>query len=197
LFFSRLERFLAMNRESYFWLHDVKWPLIALMTYLLAAGGACLIGRRLSRSFAGITWRPRDYTCYWVGAAICCGSFAGANIAYRWIFVVLTLPLLLRLASAPQPHVAIWSRLTLGAIALSLLAPLHVDRELFLIIQFANWSCILLLIVGCAAMRTAVSRAPVLRPLADYPGFAPVSAETVGERKYASVGGDPEYARRR
>ena len=126
---------------------------MALATYALLASGAYAFGRRLARYFGSAGFSPRDLALYWIGAAICCGSFVGANIAYRWIFVLLTLPLLFQSAQAGDRHVATWGRLALVAIAVSLAVPLNAHRNAFLIAQVANWSCILLLVVGGAALQ--------------------------------------------
>jgi hypothetical protein len=171
LFFVRLERFFELDREAYVWLANAKWPLIALITYGISAVVAFGVGIRFSGAFASVRWPRRECAYFWVGAAMCCGSFAGANIAYRWIFVLLSIPLLLRGINVADRSVAMWSRLTLAAVSFSLLAPLHANRGMFLLVQFANWSCILLLIVGCAALRyaprsgrVAVEPIPPVRP---------------------------------
>lgn len=153
--FIRLERYLAMDRESYVWLADARWPLIAVITYAVLALVALALGRHFAPRFAALAWRARDCCFFWVGASICCGSFAGANFAYRWIFVLLTIPLLLQAARASSWPVAWWGRLTLAAIILSLFAPMNPNRGSFLIVQGANWSCILLLIAGGAALLTS------------------------------------------
>lgn len=181
LFFVRLERFLELDRAAYVWLLDARWPLIAVITYAFAAMAAVSVGLRMGPRFAPVRWRAQDCTWYWVGASICCGSFVGANLAYRWIFVLLAVPLLIRAAGVPDRVVATWSRLTLVAIAMSLLAPLRADRVLFLATQFANWSCILLLIAGCAALRRAVTLDFLVRtPAPVCPARNPAHALTFG-----------------
>jgi hypothetical protein len=50
---------------------------------------------------------------------------------------------------------ALWSRITVAAVAVSLALPLQASPPLFLVKQLANWACILLLIVGCAALRSS------------------------------------------
>jgi len=152
-FFLRLDRYLSGDRATYTWVADTPWNLVALGTYALLGVAAYLVGRRLARTFGAAGFSHREVALYWIGAAICCGSFAGANIAYRWIFVLLTLPLLLQSARAEDRRVATWGRLAVVAIAVSLAVPLNAHRHAFLIAQFANWSCILLLIVGGAALQ--------------------------------------------
>jgi len=152
-FFLRLERYLSGDRATYTWVADTPWNLVAVATYALLAVGAYVFGRRLARNFGAAGLPPRDVALYWIGAAICCGSFVGANIAYRWVFVLLTLPLLLQAARVGDRRVASWGRLALVAIAVSLAIPLNAHRNAFLIAQFANWTSILLLIVGGAALQ--------------------------------------------
>lgn len=152
-FFLRVERFLASDRESYVWIAGARWSLIAVVTYAMLALAAYAIGRRLSARFATVRFAARDVALYWIGAAICAGSFAGANIAYRWIFALLAVPLLLRAARSGDSRVEWWARLTLAGLALSLGAPLSADRFAFLVTQMANWSCILSLIAGGAALQ--------------------------------------------
>lgn len=155
-FFARVERFVE-SREAYRWLADTNWQIVAVLTYAFTGAVAFALGTKLSKQFASIDWEPRECAYFWIGAAICCGSFAGANIAYRWIFVLLTIPLLARAAFAPVGAVVLWSRLALAAIAMSLAAPLHAHRGMFIVTQFANWTGILLLIAGCAAMRNSAN----------------------------------------
>lgn len=152
VFFVRLVRFFELNGASDLLL-NINWPLVAVLTYGVTAAAAFVVGTRLSRRFALVSWQARESSLFWIGAAICCGSFLGANLAYRWIFVLLTIPLLSQSIRASDRAVAIWARLTLLTIGISLIAPLNAHREIFLITQFANWSCILLLIAGCAALR--------------------------------------------
>ncbi len=159
-FFERVGRFVD-RREAYSWLWNTRWELVAVLTYAVTGGLAFAAGNMRSRRFNSTVVEPRDYAYYWIGAAICCGSFAGANYAYRWIFLLLTIPLLGRLASSDVRAVALWSRVTLIAIVVSLVAPLQGHPGVFLVTQFANWTCIHLLIAGCAAMR--ISANPFLR----------------------------------
>jgi hypothetical protein len=180
VFFIRLERYLGLDRDAYVWLADARWPLIALITYAVLAAAALVVGRRLMSHFAAVAWRPRECACFWVGAAICCGSFAGANFAYRWIFVLFTVPLLLQAARAPAGVVAWWARLTLCALVVSLFAPMNPYRGTFLLVQAANWSCILLLVTGAAALLTTAyprvrtdSRRPQSAPATSNPETVP------------------------
>ena len=152
-FFLRLDRYLSGDRSTYTWVADTPWNLVALGTYALLGIVAYIVGRRLAPTFGAVGFSHRDLALYWIGAAICCGSFAGANIAYRWIFVLLTLPLLFQATRTADRRVATWGRLAVAAIAISLAIPLNADRHAFLLAQFANWSCILLLIVGGAALQ--------------------------------------------
>ncbi len=168
-FFVRLERFLSGDRATYVWAADTPWNLVAVTTYALLVAGAYLLGRRWAGAFATAGFAPRDTALYWIGAAICCGSFAGANIAYRWIFVLLTLPLLLHAARQADRRVARWARLALVAIAVSLAIPLNAHRNAFLVAQLANWSCILLLIAGGAALQRTAFPAVRVAPGVDRP----------------------------
>jgi len=164
-FFLRLERYLSGDRATYTWVADTPWNLVAVGTYALLGTGAYVVGRRLARNFGAAGFPHREVALFWIGAAICCGSFAGANIAYRWIFVLLTLPLLVQAARAGDPRVAMWGRLTVAAIAISLAVPLNAHRNAFLIAQFANWSSILFLIAGGAALQqTAFPAGRATRP---------------------------------
>ena len=72
--------------------------------------------------------------------------------------------LLIRAAHASDRVVVIWSRMTLLAIAASLAAPLIATRTVFFLTQVANWTCILLLIVGCAALRKGSTTADLVQP---------------------------------
>lgn len=150
--FAGLERFLSKAPETFIWMENLAFPAIAVAGYVLAAAVACGIGLRLARRFASHSTNPAEWCCYWVGASICCGAFVGANYAYRWVFVILTIPLLLRLRLGTDPLVANWSRITLVAIAVSLAAPIKAGIGIFLLTQIANWACVLLLLVGCAAL---------------------------------------------
>lgn len=182
ILFIRLERFLGADRETYVWLADARWPVIAVVTYACLAIVAIVAGRRIAPRIAALAWRPRDCCFFWVGAAICSGSFAGANFAYRWIFVVLTIPLLLRAARCASRPAVWWARLTLAAIVLSLFAPMNPDRASFLLIQAANWICILLLIAGSAALLTTAY--PRRQPPASPP--PPTAAPPVAEAAVAA-----------
>lgn len=164
ILFARLERFLGEDPSAFVWLATVKWPLVALLTYgagLLVAVG---VGRWLSRRMKSARWMPREWCYYWTGAAICCGSFAGANFAYRWIFVILTLPLLIRFSYQPDRWMALWARFTLFMLIVSLISPLSAGRGVFLVSQAANWACILSLVAGAVALRL-VSHHPSRSPI--------------------------------
>lgn len=185
--FIRLERFLGLDREAYVWLADARWPLIAVITYAVLAIAALSVGRRLAPQFARTVWRPRECSYFWIGAAICCGSFAGANFVYRWVFVLLTLPLLLHATQVPSRVIAGWARLTLAAIVISLFAPMNPYRGTFLLVQAANWSCILLLITGAGAlMTTAYPRNKSISPSTPRrPASRSPEAVTAGDRLYS------------
>lgn len=145
--------------------------LIGIGTYGFAFLAAALVGHRLSAAcFAYDGISRTDWALYWFGASVCCGSFLASNYAYRWVFALLTLPLLLNLARTSGFPGAIWARLTLAALAVSLGAPLGLTHGLFFAVQFANWCCILLLVVGYFALR------PSTQPSSKNPVPSPASA---------------------
>lgn len=151
--FTRVEDFVNLRSDSLGVLAGVSWTSLALPAYALAAAVAAWVGMRLAGRFRSTTIPGTEWAYYWVGALICCGAFAGINYAYRWVFVLLTLPLLLRCVRSPEPAVALWARMALIAVLISLAAPLSSASGVFLFFQAANWSCILLFIVGCVALR--------------------------------------------
>jgi hypothetical protein len=155
VFFARLEKFVNTDAIGLGGLGNIDWSTVGLITYSLGAIAACTIGLYLGRRLRSRAWPPREWCYYWTGAAICCGSFVGANYAYRWIFAILTIPLLIRCAYDPDRHVASWARITLAALICSFIAPLIADRWVFLLTQVANWTFILCLVVGGVALRTA------------------------------------------
>ncbi len=157
IFFARLGRFVSIDSIELGWA-NIRWSTVGLVVYSSSAIVACKIGVRLGTRLHSTVWEPREWYYYWIGAAICCGSFVGANFAYRWIFAVLTIPLLLRFAYNPDRFVASWARITLAALMFSFIAPLNADRYVFLLTQAANWTYILYLFVGAAALRTSAKQ---------------------------------------
>jgi len=153
VFFTRVERFAANHPELFGWSADLSWSLVGVTLYLGAAAAAAFLGLRLAPHFAAVRIPRLEWTNYWIGALICCGSFLTANLAYRWVFILLTLPLLLRCMRSSDAVVALWSRTTIAAILVSLAAPLDVSDVAFVVVHAANWLCILLLITGCTALR--------------------------------------------
>ncbi len=162
IFFARMGRFLSSDSSiesiSFAGLANIPWAAFGLIVYSLGAIAACTIGLRLGKRLRSTAWQSREWCYYWIGAAICCGSFVGANYSYRWIFAILTIPLLIRFAYDPDRYVASWSRITLAALILSFIAPLDGGRWIFLLTQVANWTFILCLIVGGVALRTATKQ---------------------------------------
>ena len=175
VFFARVER-LVRSRPELDGLATIDWSFVGLGLYLAAAVAAALVGFRLAPRFAATRLPRVEWTFYWVGALICCGSFLGANLAYRWVFVLLTLPLLLRAGRSPDPVVALWARGSIGVILLCLWAPLVAEGAVFALIQALNWTCILLFVVGGTALRVT-AKSPVfaflLRLWATPPAPAP------------------------
>ncbi len=127
--------------------------LIALLVYAGAVLAATMVGLRVAGAFRSLRATRSEWALYWVGAAICCGCFVGANYAYRWVFALFTLPLILRNLRSAEPAVAGWSRVTVATMLLSLAAPLRAEGGLFALVQLANWTCVLLFVVGCVALR--------------------------------------------
>lgn len=153
VFFARVERFAASHPELFGWSADLSWSLVGVTLYLGAATAAAFLGLRLAPHFAAVRIPRLEWTNYWVGALICCGSFLTANLAYRWIFVLLTLPLLLRCMRSTHAIVALWSRSAVAAVLISLAAPLDASGLAVAVIHAANWLCVLLFICGCTALR--------------------------------------------
>lgn len=168
VFFTRVDQYVAEHTDRFPWLVDVNWPPIALSTYAVLVVVAAIAGLRLAPRFTNIRVGGTEWTYYWVGALIYCGSFVGTNFAYRWVVIIMTLPLLLRCMRSREMAVAIWARAAVASVVLSLGAPLRSEGAIFVLIQGLNWSCALLLVLGCTAMRvTPKSRmlAPILRLL--------------------------------
>ncbi len=128
--------------------------LIAGSLYTVGFLAAAGIGWRLAREFKSNGANLTEWAYYWIGSAICCGSFLATNYGYRWVFALLTLPLLLRVAQTSQFTAALWARITLTACAISLAAPPNAKHALFFVVQAANWAYVLLLVVGYVAMRS-------------------------------------------
>jgi hypothetical protein len=140
------------------WFASIDGGVLALLTYAVVFFAAILIGKHLADSFANLRWRAEEWCYYWVGAGICCGCFAAANFAYRWAFALLTLPLLLRAAHAPDVRLVTWARLTIAAMFIGCVAKFSLSPALFAMVQFFNWVCISGLIVGGSALYFARAR---------------------------------------
>lgn len=171
--FTRVERFAVGHPELFGWSADLSWSLVGVALYLGAAVAAAFVGLRLAPRFATLRIPRLDWTNYWVGALICCGSFLTTNLAYRWVFILLTLPLLLRGMRCSDAVVALWARTTIAAIIVSLAAPLDVGGVAFVVVHAANWLCILLLVTGCTALRVT-AKSPLFAYLLRL--FAPPAA---------------------
>lgn len=152
VFFARLERYLGAAHGDRWWAY-LPWRFIALLVYAGAVLAATMVGWRAARAFRSLRATRSEWALYWVGAAICCGCFIGANYAYRWVFALFTLPLILRNLRSATPTVAAWSRATVATMLLSLAAPLRSEGGLFAVVQLANWICVLFLVIGCVALR--------------------------------------------
>jgi hypothetical protein len=150
--FARLENYL---NESYpqEWPASVDWGVVAVSLYGVVVVPAVMVGRNLSANFWAVRYTTIEWSYYWVGAGICCGCFAGANFAYRWVFALLTLPLLFRAMRADDRFAAGWARITIGAMVVGLAAKFSLSTGPFLLVQLANWICVIGLVIGCAALR--------------------------------------------
>jgi hypothetical protein len=153
VFFARLERYVTADPAAFGWLAQVNWLVVAVIAYAVSVVAAAVAGFRLADRFDSTRANSTEWTHYWVGALICCGSFVAVNFAYRWVFVLMAIPLLLRCVRSPERAVALWSRATMAAVLLSLAAPLKSAGVMFALIQAVNWGCVMLLIVGCTAFR--------------------------------------------
>lgn len=129
--------------------------LIAGAVYTLGFLTASITGHCLAADFKDSHNDRKEWAYYWFGAAICCGSFLTTNYAYRWVYTILTLPLLLRVACATRFRPALWARITLAVMAISLGSSLNLNVKgtPFMIVQMANWAYVLLLAGGFAALR--------------------------------------------
>lgn len=161
--FERLAQHLRETNPGH-WLAGEHRDVAALVTYGVLALVAMAIGARFSGRLQAVSLSAGERCQYWIGAGICCGCFAGANFAYRWVFVLLTLPLLVRAARAAEPVVSRWGWTMLGAVVVGLAAKFSLGPVAFVVVQMANWLCILGLIAGCAALRR---EGPVLSRPAD------------------------------
>lgn len=143
--FDWLELYLPRNS----WLHSGAWlKLAAMTTYGIGLAGSLLLAHRARTTFAALKLPPFDWTCYWIGTALCCGSFLSTNFAYRWIFLILTVPLLLDVARVGRDLPARWAQTTLVIVGLTLAAPLEGNRAIFLLTQAVNWACVLTIATG-------------------------------------------------
>lgn len=184
-FFARVERFVGTDPATFGWLAYLDWRIVAMSLYVVASAIAAAIGFRLWTHFRAVTVQRTEWTYFWVGALICCGSFFAANYSYRWVFILLTLPLLLRCMGSAERVVVLWSRITVASILLTLAAPLSLTTWPFVIVQALNWLCILSLITGCVALRVS-AKSPVfaflLRLCSKQPSAAPVALDTAEAR---------------
>lgn len=152
VFFVRLERVLQTEYAAE-WFAQLPWRMIGVGFYAVAVLVATLIGLRLAKHFKAVQARRTEWAFFWCGAAICCGCFVGANFAYRWVFALLTLPLLLRNLRTTAPGVELWSRCTLALLLIGVATPLRTFGGVFVLVQLVNWAFISLLVIGCVAMR--------------------------------------------
>jgi hypothetical protein len=150
--FERLAQSLQETNPGH-WLASEHREVAALVTYGVLAMVSLVVGARHAPRLRTLTLSAGERCQYWIGAGICCGCFAGANFAYRWVFVLLTLPLLVRAARAAEPIVSRWGWFMLGAVMVGLAAKFSLGPIAFVVVQVANWLCILGLIAGCAALR--------------------------------------------
>ncbi|HEX2853210.1 MAG TPA: hypothetical protein VHO24_08230 [Opitutaceae bacterium] len=128
------------------------WAM-GLGAYAMGFFAAGALGHGFAWKFENTRTERADWAYYWMGSAICCGSFVASNYAYRWVFALLTLPLLLRMTGATRLLVSIWARATLLTLALSLGVGWGRQVQVFITEQVANWAYILLLVFGCFALR--------------------------------------------
>lgn len=135
------------------------WAM-GLGVYAIGFLTAGALGHGFAWKFETTRTERADWAYYWIGSAICCGSFVASNYAYRWVFALLTLPLLLRMTGATRLLASIWARATLLTLALSLGAGWGGRVQVFITEQVANWAYILLLVFGCFALRPQHSPAP-------------------------------------
>lgn len=135
---------------------------IAVMVYTIAFVVAVTAGHLCAAGFKGVAGDRREWGYYWIGAAICCGSFLPTNYDYRWVHALLTLPLLLRLAWRSTGWPALWARLALLALTISLAAPLYLNPQQnpFMAVQVANWVYVLLLAFGFMSLRRQYAAVP-------------------------------------
>ena len=173
--FARLEKYLRAEHAE-LWVADVDWGMVAVVTYGITIVLAMVVGRGLSARFRSIQWEPAEWSYYWIGAGICCGCFAGANFVYRWVFALLALPLLFRSLRSHDRVLVMWGRVTIGAMLVGFVAPFSPGPALFALVQAANWTCIVSLVIGCAALRVA-STGPVrpVQPAVDSEPLVPAA----------------------
>lgn len=150
---------------------------VAVATYAGAFLLTVALGVLSARHFRDCTVPRREWTYYWLGAAICAGCFLTTNYDYRWVHALLTIPLLLRVVRMRRVLPAVWAGLTLLALAISLGFPLelHPLHKPFMIVQWANWAFVLLLAFGFVAIRSPHLDRAVAEPAAPAPAPAPAS----------------------
>ena len=155
---------LIFNRTFLFNLPHL-WQ-IAVTIYACAFLVTIALGAWASSGFREITVSPREWTFYWFGAAICAGCFLTTNYDYRWVYVLLTVPLLLRVLGKKRLLPAVWASLTVLALAVSVGSPLYLHplHKPFMIVQWANWILILLLSFGFMAMRPRHLQGEIVQP---------------------------------
>ncbi|HWA10158.1 MAG TPA: hypothetical protein VG838_11965 [Opitutaceae bacterium] len=129
--------------------------LLAVAAYACGFLVAVALGAWCATAFKDCVVPRQEWACYWCGAAICAGCFLTTNYDYRWVHALLTVPLLLRLVGAKRVLPTAWAGLTLLALAVSLAFPLnlHPLHRAFMIVQWANWAFVLLLVFGFMAVR--------------------------------------------
>jgi hypothetical protein len=126
---------------------------ISLAVYAIGFAAAAIAGHFHAKKQRVVRVTRRDWALYWFGAAICCGSFLASNYAYRWVFALLTVPLLLRTAGGPRSLVSLWAKITLVMLVVSFSTPPVPSVPVFFVGQFANWVYILFLVFGCFVFR--------------------------------------------
>jgi hypothetical protein len=140
--------------------------LIALGTYGAALAVAWVAARRWRAGFFTGDLTRREWGAFWIGTAVCCGAFLTTNYAYRWIFILPTLPLLWRLAGSDAGTGRIWARVQLALIAVTLAAPVDLAGPAWTAAQLGHWACVWSLAAGAFALAprlaTEAPREPAL-----------------------------------
>lgn len=147
--------FIGLKSLFYSWGVDkhLSWAWgLSLAIYALGFIGLAALGRAYADKFVSFKTSRREWAYYWIGSAICCGSFLASNYSYRWVFALLTLPVLLPIAGGSRFLAGVWARTALAALALSLVAPSNGGPAAFYTEQIASWIYVLLLVFGGFAL---------------------------------------------